>query len=56
MGDDSQQVLMATDAGYGFMANLADLHSKNRAGKTTLTIPKGGRVIKQGKVLDDLLV
>ena len=52
MGDDSQQVLMATDAGYGFMANLADLHSKNRAGKTTLTIPKGGRVIKPVAISD----
>lgn len=52
MGDDSQQVLMATDAGYGFMANLADLHSKNRAGKTTLTIPRGGRVIKPVVISD----
>ncbi|MBG57550.1 MAG: DNA topoisomerase IV subunit A [Porticoccus sp.] len=52
MGDDSQQVLMATDAGYGFMANLADLHSKNRAGKTTLTIPRGGRVIKPVAISD----
>jgi len=52
MGEDSQQVLMATDAGYGFMANLADLHSKNRAGKTTLTIPKGGRVIKPVAISD----
>ncbi|WP_438951177.1 DNA topoisomerase IV subunit A [Porticoccus sp.] len=52
MGDDSQQVLMATDAGYGFMANLADLHSKNRAGKTTLTIPRGGRVVKPVAIFD----
>lgn len=52
MGDDSQQVLMATDAGYGFIANLADLHSKNRAGKTSLSIPKGGRVIKPVAISD----
>jgi len=46
MGDDRQQLLMATDAGYGFVTTLDDLHSKNRAGKNALSIPKGGRVLK----------
>ncbi|TNF07339.1 MAG: DNA topoisomerase IV subunit A [Gammaproteobacteria bacterium] len=45
MGEDQQSVLMATDAGYGFVATLADLQSKNRAGKNALSIPKGGRVL-----------
>ncbi len=45
MGDDSQQMLMATDAGYGFVATLADLHTKNRSGKTSISVPKGGRVL-----------
>ncbi|MEZ5530373.1 MAG: DNA topoisomerase IV subunit A [Porticoccaceae bacterium] len=46
MGDDRQPVLMATDAGYGFVASLEDLQSKNRSGKNALSIPKGGRVMR----------
>lgn len=44
-GADDQRVLMATDAGYGFIARLSDLHTKNRSGKAAITIPKGGRVL-----------
>jgi len=45
MGDDNQQVLLTTDAGYGFVATLADMQSKNRAGKVLLSVPEGGRVL-----------
>jgi len=45
MGEQKQAVLMATDAGYGFVATLEDLQSKNRAGKNALTIPKGAKVL-----------
>ena len=44
-GDDEQRVLMATDAGYGFIAKLSDLYTKNRAGKAAISIPKGGKVL-----------
>ena len=45
MGSDEQRVLLASDAGYGFVAKMADLHSKNRAGKVMLTIPQNARVL-----------
>ncbi len=45
MGDDSQPVLLASDAGYGFIASFGDLYSKNRAGKTLLSLPEGAKVI-----------
>ncbi len=45
MGGDDQRILLSSDAGYGFVARLGDLHSKNKAGKATLTLPKGGRVM-----------
>lgn len=45
MGDDSLPILLATDAGYGFVATLGDLYSKNRAGKSLLTVPDGARVL-----------
>src|SRR5690554_522292 len=45
MGQDTQPVLLASDAGYGFVTRLGDLSSKNRAGKTVLTLPKGASVL-----------
>ncbi|WP_019603993.1 DNA topoisomerase IV subunit A [Teredinibacter turnerae] len=45
MGDDTQKVLLASDAGYGFIASLSDLYTKNRSGKAMLTLPAGGRVL-----------
>ena len=45
MGDDEQRILLATDAGYGFVAKMADLHTKNRAGKAVISIPKGGKIL-----------
>ncbi|WP_372750270.1 DNA topoisomerase IV subunit A [Litorivivens sp.] len=45
MGGDDQRVLLASDAGYGFVAKLSDLQSKNRAGKAVLTLPKGAQVL-----------
>jgi topoisomerase IV subunit A len=45
LGDDKQPVLMATDAGYGFVAKLADLYTKNRAGKAAISVPKGAKVL-----------
>ncbi|WP_461483899.1 DNA topoisomerase IV subunit A [Porticoccus sp.] len=52
MGDDTQPVLMATDAGYGFVATLADLQSKSRAGKNALSIPKGARVLPPVRIAE----
>ncbi len=45
MGDDEQRVLLATDAGYGFVAKMADLYTKNRSGKALISIPKGGQIL-----------
>ncbi len=45
MGEEKQHVLIASDAGYGFIAQLADCHTKNRAGKALLSLPKGARVL-----------
>lgn len=52
MGDEDQLYLLASDAGYGFVARLADLQSKNKAGKSVLSLPKGGRVLQPSIVAD----
>jgi len=36
-----ERVIFASDAGYGFATQLADLHTKSKAGKALLSLPKG---------------
>ena len=59
MADDTQRVLLASDAGYGFVARVEDLQSKNKSGKSVLKMPAGARVRLRGTLvgpvqLDDL--
>jgi topoisomerase IV subunit A len=43
LGDPDDWVLLATDAGYGFLAQLRDLQTNHRAGKAAVTVPAGAR-------------
>ena len=40
MGSSDQKVLLASDAGYGFVTNIANMVTKNTKGKAMLTVPK----------------
>jgi topoisomerase-4 subunit A len=39
IGDPEDRCVLASSAGYGFIAKLGDLHSRNRAGKSVLNVP-----------------
>ncbi|MBW2469559.1 MAG: DNA topoisomerase IV subunit A, partial [Deltaproteobacteria bacterium] len=41
MGLSDQKVLLASDAGYGFVTNVANMVTKNTKGKAMLSVPKG---------------
>ena len=41
MGDPSVRALLSSSAGYGFVAKLGDLSTKNKAGKACLSVPSG---------------
>ncbi len=45
IGANEQKYLLASDAGYGFIASLSDLVSRNKAGKSILRVPAGGKAI-----------
>ena len=45
MGKPDNKLLMMTDAGYGFVTSVADLQSKNKAGKAAISLPKGAEVM-----------
>ncbi|MEE4163308.1 MAG: DNA topoisomerase IV subunit A [Woeseiaceae bacterium] len=53
IGNAEDRYLLASDAGYGFIAKLEDLVSRNKAGKSILRVPAGGRAIVPAPVPRD---
>jgi topoisomerase-4 subunit A len=45
IGEMQDRWLLASDAGYGFIAKLEDLASRNKAGKAVLRVPQDGRAV-----------
>ncbi|MEO0422387.1 MAG: DNA topoisomerase IV subunit A [Pseudomonadota bacterium] len=45
IGPEDTRCVLSTDAGYGFVAGLADLMSRNKSGKVALSVPKGAQVL-----------
>ncbi|HET9693912.1 MAG TPA: DNA gyrase C-terminal beta-propeller domain-containing protein, partial [Steroidobacteraceae bacterium] len=41
IGEPADRWVLASSAGYGFVAKLEDLYSRNRAGKAVLNVPDG---------------
>jgi len=52
MGEPDDLYLLASDAGYGFVAKFSDLITDRRAGKAVLKVPKGARALPPQRVLD----
>ncbi len=45
IGDPASKWLLASDAGFGFIATLEELATRNKAGKAVLRVPAGGRAV-----------
>lgn len=52
VGQPDDLYFLSTDAGYGFIASLGDLQTRNKAGKSAISVPKGARVLPPVKVRD----
>ncbi|MCK5639601.1 MAG: DNA topoisomerase IV subunit A, partial [Gammaproteobacteria bacterium] len=52
MGQENDLYLLASDAGYGFVATLGDMQGRNKAGKALLKLPNGSRVLSARAVSD----
>jgi topoisomerase-4 subunit A len=52
IGDEGSRYVLASDAGYGFVTRLAELLTRNKAGKSVLRIPAGGRAVVPAPVPD----
>ena len=59
MGQDDDHYILATDAGYGFVAKLSDMYANKKAGKVLIKVPDGAKVVNPFPISDiqnDLLV
>jgi len=54
IGESDDKYLLASDAGYGFVAKLEDLVTRNKAGKAILRVPQGGRAVVPAPVPGDV--
>ncbi|NVK22417.1 MAG: DNA topoisomerase IV subunit A [Kangiellaceae bacterium] len=52
MGEDNDEFLFASDAGYGFVGKFSDLVTKTKNGKAFLSLPSGSKVLKPRRVDD----
>ncbi len=52
MGESAQLLLVASDAGYGFITRFENMVTKNRAGKALLSLPAGAQVMRPVEVDD----
>ena len=46
MESEKQELLMASDAGYGFICKFEDLIARNKAGKALISLPENAKVLK----------
>ncbi len=50
LADENQCYILASDAGYGFIAANKDMISRNKAGKALLSLPANAKVLQPQKV------
>jgi len=51
-GDPDDCILLASDAGYGFVAKIQDLHVKNRNGKACVKLVPGSQLLQPRLIRD----
>jgi topoisomerase-4 subunit A len=52
MGNPEDKIVLASDLGYGFIAKLDDLISKNKSGKAVLNVPENGHALSITPITD----
>ena len=52
MGPNTDQYVMLSDAGYGFVCSVENMLTKNKKGKATLSVPSGANALQPLQVND----
>ncbi len=55
LGNANTKVLMSSNAGFGFVGSLAEMVTKNKAGKAVLSVPQGGSALAPWRLNEALL-
>jgi len=50
IGEPESLILLASDHGYGFVAKLGDLNTRQRSGKAVVTVPTGAEVMPPRRI------
>ena len=50
-GKDDNSLVLATDAGYGFVTKIGSLQTKNKSGKAALKVPENGKALSPQPVI-----
>ncbi|HEX7025869.1 MAG TPA: DNA topoisomerase IV subunit A [Gammaproteobacteria bacterium] len=50
LGQPDDLYFLSTDGGYGFIGKLEDMQTRNKAGKSFLSVPKGAKVLPPVRV------
>ncbi|MBM0107021.1 DNA topoisomerase IV subunit A [Steroidobacter sp. S1-65] len=53
IGEPTEKCVLASDAGYGFVVPIGELHSRNKAGKAVLKVPEGSKSLAPALVPDE---
>ena len=53
IGETTEKCVLASDAGYGFVVPIGELHSRNKAGKAVLKVPDGSKSLAPALVPAD---
>jgi topoisomerase-4 subunit A len=53
IGQPEDRWVLASSAGYGFIVPLAELYTRNKAGKAALKVPKGATVVPAAAAAED---
>lgn len=53
LGEKDARFVVSSDAGYGFIVTLSDMVTKNKAGKSLLSVPRGGIVNQPALITDE---
>jgi len=53
IGEATEKCVLASDAGYGFVVPIGELHSRNKAGKAVLKVPEGSKSLAPALVPAD---
>ena len=52
IGTNDEKILLASDSGYGFVAKIEDLYTKNKSGKAVIKVPENGHALTISRVAD----